>query len=77
MAAAAHSLFGVKVVQAKSVVAVLPALLEHKDKGVRAEAQQVATELYRYKGEAARESLKKIPEARVSEDTKCTCTLWR
>lgn len=49
--------YGSKTVPCKSIVQVLPALFSHADKNVRAEAQALSVELYKWLGDSLKELL--------------------
>ncbi|XP_064399412.1 cytoskeleton-associated protein 5-like isoform X3 [Halichondria panicea] len=51
--------FGAKVINAKMLMKAVPALFEHSDKNVRAEAKALAIELFRWFGVAIKPTLEK------------------
>ncbi|BFZ60674.1 hypothetical protein YB2330_001716 [Saitoella coloradoensis] len=59
--------YGVKVVPPKPVLAVLPKLFGHTDKNVRAEAQALTVELWKYLGEALRPALSDLKPVQLKE----------
>ncbi|KAI9347159.1 hypothetical protein DFJ73DRAFT_836828 [Zopfochytrium polystomum] len=60
-------LFGIKVVNVKPIIKQLPKLFDHKDKTVRAEAQGLTVQLYRWLGSALLPSLQDLKPVQLKE----------
>lgn len=59
--------FGIKKVNPKPIIKIIPKLFGHTDKNVRAEAQALTIELYRWIGQAMMASLSTLKPVQIKD----------